>query len=137
MIGTGYPHPSIVSAWWRVLRERRDEIRAEYGRDPEVRVGCYMDDGSYIAGGLNSFSQVADETPDRELILAAPEHRPAGATRMEPVDSHAVVVSARRIVAMTVKYYVSPPSDGPAASVVLADAAGGASGAPAAGGVDG
>lgn len=123
MIGTGYPHPSTVSAWWRVLRERRDEIHAEYGRDPVIRVGCYLDDGSYIEGGLNSFSQLADETADRDLILAEPHHRPCAAVKLEPLDAHAAVVSARRIVAMQVKYYFASPEP---ASAPLVPEVGGA-----------
>jgi len=108
LIGTGYPHPSTVSAWWRALREHRTEIHAQYGRDPMIRVGCYLDDGSYIEGGLNSFSQLADETADRDLILAEPHHRGPGGTHLEPLDAHVAVISARRIVAMQVKYYLEP-----------------------------
>ena len=132
MIGTGYPHASTVSAWWITLRQRRDEIRAELGTDPTITVGCYLDDGSYIVGGLAYFSQLADETPDRDLILAEPYHRPAGGRALEKLDTHVAVVSARRIVAMTVKYYVSPSEpELPPSELELSSAS------PEAGGVDG
>ncbi|SIR31240.1 DUF6338 family protein [Micromonospora avicenniae] len=94
------------SSWWLLLREHPDLPKY---------VGCYLDDGSYVAGRLHSFSRVSDETADRDLSLRHdPEHplvyRPKGADQTYPLTNiGAVAISARRIVLLTVTYREAPP----------------------------
>ncbi|MEV6373180.1 DUF6338 family protein [Micromonospora musae] len=93
------------SSWWLLLREHSDLPKY---------VGCYLDDGSYVAGRLHSFSRVSDEIADRDLSLRHdPDHplvyRPKGAQQTYPLTNiGAVAISARRIVLLTVTYRTAP-----------------------------
>ncbi|WP_370943285.1 DUF6338 family protein [Amycolatopsis sp. cg5] len=92
-----YPHDSIVSGWW-VLFEK-------WSLTSDIQVGCNLEDGSYFQGVLGSHSSMADETPDRDLILKAPiVYRPAGSKEAQPYPCSAVCVSASRIMALFVTY---------------------------------
>lgn len=85
------------SAWWLLFREHR---RAE------VYVGCVLDDGSYVAGDLHSYSKVAADHPDRDLTLRGEIYYRAPGAKSGAVlpDVNAAVVSARRLMLLTVTY---------------------------------
>jgi ribosomal protein L12E/L44/L45/RPP1/RPP2 len=112
-----YPHESTVSAWWMMFEEWK------LGRD--VKVGCILDDGSYVAGILKSFNNSADDSPDRDLVLEAPIlYRPPGAADAMPHRVSAVGIPASKIVSMFVGYInkkkeleeeLTPPPNFPAA----------------------
>ena len=92
-----YPHESAVSAWWTLFDTWKQ------GRD--ITVGCALDDGSYVEGRLGSFSRVADDQADRDLILTEPMSRRApGADNLTPYEGGAMCISARKIVAVFVNY---------------------------------
>lgn len=93
-----YPHESTVSAWW-VLFERWPE-----GRD--VQVVCMLDDGSVVRGQYASFNTMAEDSPDRDLVLQKPIfYRPSGENAREvPYPVSAASCSARRIVTLFVAY---------------------------------
>jgi hypothetical protein len=94
----GYPHNSAVSAWWIMFE------KWPLGR--KVKVGCVLDDGSYVAGLLGAFNNSADDSSERDLALRAPiQYRPPGATEPIPYSTaSAVSIPASRIVTMFVGY---------------------------------
>ena len=97
------PDPSSMSAWWIAFS----------GRDPskeEIHVGCTMDNGSFISGRLYSYSQLGEDSADRDLVLRAPlSVRAAGSQEAQPIERAALItVSARNIVSMTVTYVRKP-----------------------------
>lgn len=105
------PHPSMLSGWWIALGGGPSEPH-------DVHVGCTLDDGSYISGRLHSFSQVAEDTADRDLVLGPPIMiRPAGATDTQEVQRVSrMTITARHVVTMTVTYVrraAKPPSQSP------------------------
>lgn len=121
---TAAPDPSTMSGWWIAFS----------GRDPHkehVYVGCTIDDGSYVSGRLHSFSQVAEDSADRDLVLRAPiSVRPVGAKQTEAIkDAALMTISARHIVTVTVTYVriPAPPATGQVAGQVTV-AAGGSGG---------
>ncbi|MFC8229380.1 DUF6338 family protein [Streptomyces sp. NPDC057287] len=85
------------SAWWLLFREHRDA---------DVYVGCVLDDGSYLAGLLHSYSRVPTEHGDRELTLRGDiSYRPPGDdTTVVLPEVNAAAVSARRLTFVTVSY---------------------------------
>ena len=93
------PDASTVSAWWIAFNPG---ARAGH----EVHVGCVLDDGSYVSGRVHSYSQVAEDTADRDLVLRAPiTVRLPGATDAHEAQRVTLVtISARHIVTMTVTY---------------------------------
>jgi hypothetical protein len=88
-----------ISAWWRLFQEHNHP-------DARIYVGCELDDGSYVAGWLYSYTPDVPETGDRDLVLAAPlEMCPAGATESTQLERvGAIVVSARRLISLHVTY---------------------------------
>lgn len=93
------PDPSTMSSWWMAFS----------GWDPDrvqIHIGCVLDDGSYVSGRLYSYSQLGNDSPDRDLLLRPPIRvRPAGAVvAQEVTGAGLLVVSARRMVTMTVSY---------------------------------
>lgn len=93
------PDPSTMSSWWIAFSNR----------DPQkehIYVGCAIEDGSFVSGRLHSFSQVAQDTPDRDLVLRAPiSVRPPGGSQLEEIQNAALMtISARRILTTTVTY---------------------------------
>ena len=104
----GPPDPSMQSGWWIAFRPGLD---AGY----QVHVGCTLDDGSYVSGRLRSYSQVAEDTPDRDLVLRAPIMvRPRGAAEAREVPNVTwMTLSARHIVTMAVTYVARVPSSQP------------------------
>lgn len=106
-----YPHSSTVSAWWRLFDTWKG--------DRAIHVGCVLADGSYVEGYVASFSTVADDQPDRDLILAAPiRYRPRGITEPKDyADWQAVSVSASRIITLFTRYENEPPANGAGAAV--------------------
>ena len=88
---------SQQSAWWLVFRAH-----------PELttHVGCIMQDGSYVAGDLYSFSRSAVEGAERDLVLSGClEYRAPGQTRSRALeDVSVVVVSSGEIAVLTVSY---------------------------------
>jgi hypothetical protein len=103
------PDPSTQSGWWIAFRPGLDAGH-------EVHVGCTLDDGSYVSGRLRSYSQVAEDTADRDLVLRAPvKVRPRGATDAREVPNVTMMtISARHIVTMAVTYVARMPSPQPA-----------------------
>lgn len=102
------PDPSTQSGWWIAFRPG-----LEAGH--EVHVGCTLDDGSYVSGRLRSYSQVAEDTADRDLVLRAPiKVRPRGAAEAREVPNISwMTISARHVVTMTVTYVSRVPSAQP------------------------
>lgn len=91
------------SAWWGL-----------FNADPDSRVyvGCTLDDGTYLAGWLLSFSPNSDETENRELVLVGPiAFRAPDAIDETTLQVGAVTVSARRLQYLTVSY-IQPEDDG-------------------------
>lgn len=102
-----YPHSSTVSGWWTLFEE--------WGAERDIRIGCMLDDGSYVEGRLGSFSREGDDGPDRDIILAEPiDYGPTGAESAFPYACSALCVSATRIVQMFVTYtgpLISPSAE--------------------------
>lgn len=96
-------HPSVMSSWWTLF---------EYWQPDTTRhIECLLDDGSYIAGQLGDWNTVAEDSPDRDLILAAPiTYRSAGSTKHHSHPASVVCISARRIITMFVSYVDSATS---------------------------
>ncbi|MFJ9294037.1 DUF6338 family protein [Streptomyces asoensis] len=86
-----------ISSWWLLFREHPDA---------EVYVGCVLEDGTYLAGVLHSYSRVPMEHGDRELTLRGDIlYRPPGETEASVLPQvNAVAVSARRLSFLTVSY---------------------------------
>jgi hypothetical protein len=105
-----YPHESSVSAWWMLFDT--------WAGDADVRVRCFVDDGSYVEGNLGTFSREADDKPERDLVLVQPiSFRPSGDTDIHAYEeASAVCISAARIVTMFVTYSLSTQVIYPAAS---------------------
>jgi hypothetical protein len=101
----GPPDPSTQSGWWIVFGPGLDA-------GLQVHVGCTLDDGSYVSGRLRSYSQVAEDNADRDLVLRGPiKVRPRGATEAREVPNVSwMTVSARHIVTMAVTYVSPVPS---------------------------
>lgn len=108
-----YPHPSTSSAWWTLFEDYPN--RAIPPKSSDIYVGCALDDGSYIDGLLSSFNTLAEDAPDRDLILLAPiRHRGTTSDTAKEHSASAVCISARRIVTMFVTYPPPPPATCPA-----------------------
>ncbi|MXW61612.1 MAG: hypothetical protein F4Y27_04405 [Acidimicrobiaceae bacterium] len=94
------------SAWWRAFKTA-DQYR--------TYVGCELTDGTYVGGTLWTYNATVEETPDREIALAAPvSYRPSDDA--DPVtfeDVAIVTVSASRIKFMTVTYVDEDREDQP------------------------
>ena len=69
-------------------------------------VGCTLSDGSYVSGLLRSWSKLADDTPDRDLVINGDIFfRPGGAEEGVVLpDVGGAVLSARNIQLLTVSY---------------------------------
>lgn len=85
------------------------------------RVTCYLLDGTRVRGGLKSFNPSADETEDRELILAGPVRITASDGQRRWLKTGYLTVSARQIQYLHVDYFASPPL-GPVESTQPEDA---------------
>jgi hypothetical protein len=95
LVGRRPPHGSKMSAWWEMFESWYPGFN--------THVGCTLDDGSYVEGIVNSYSDLADESPDRDLILQAPiKIRLPGEMELQPYGGRAVCISARRVVMMLV-----------------------------------
>lgn len=81
-------------AWWQLFTNRPERIH----------VGCQLDDGTYVAGFLSTFSAESDETPDRELVLAGDLKIRVVGGALEDYPASALVVSARRLQYLAVTY---------------------------------
>ncbi|MFF0446712.1 DUF6338 family protein [Streptomyces sp. NPDC004609] len=99
------------SAWWLLFREHPDA---------EVYIGCVLEDGSYLAGVLHSYSRVPLEHGDRELTLRGDiSYRPPGETETTVLPQvNAVAVSARRLAFLTVTYLPAAPDPDPSGDSV-------------------
>jgi hypothetical protein len=99
------PDPSVMSAWWVAFKYR-------VPKKVDIYVGCVVDDGSYVSGKVRTFSQVAEDSADRDLVLQAPIRvRPPGGSQAELIDRAALMtISARHIVTMTVSYVRRQPA---------------------------
>jgi hypothetical protein len=112
------PDPSSMSSWW-IAFSGRDLAREE------IHVGCALDDGSFISGRLHSYSQLAADSADRDLVLRAPlSVRAAGSSQAQPIERAALMtVSARNIVSITVTYVRKPALPIPVPATVASEAA--------------
>jgi len=96
------PEASVTTepAWW-VLFNAQPASRCY--------VGCTLDDGTYLAGFLYTYSPDSDETADRELTLTGPiEYRVAGSASAVELSVGAIAISARKIQYLTVSYLPVP-----------------------------
>ncbi len=96
------------SAWWLLFHEHPEST---------IHVGCALEDGSYVAGRLHSYSKAAVENGDRELTLVGEifYRAPGELDGLVLLSVNAVSLSAGRIVLLTVTY-VTPgaaPSGAP------------------------
>jgi len=93
---------SQKSAWWLLFHEHPDA---------DMYVGCVLEDGSYLAGTLHSYSRVPDEHGDRELTLRGDilYRAPGDDTAAVLPQVNAVAVSARRLTFLTVSYLTPTP----------------------------
>ncbi|HVE91410.1 MAG TPA: DUF6338 family protein [Actinomycetota bacterium] len=90
---------SVDSAWEVVFN-------SEAIAETEKHCGCLLEDGTWISGVLASSSPDPRETGDRELVLAPPIYwRAAGDETVVESDAQRVVISARRLVVLDVRYY--------------------------------
>jgi|ERR1700733_13125000 len=96
------PAIKSASAWWAAFHQFPDTY---------IYVGCVLQDDSYVAGYLKSYSSDVNETPDRDLILCAPiTYRPAGSDEEKALeDVGLVTVSASQLKFFTVTYKYSDP----------------------------
>ncbi|MFC8201884.1 DUF6338 family protein [Streptomyces sp. NPDC057298] len=94
------------SAWWLLFREHPDAV---------VHLGCVLEDGSYLAGQLHSFSRSPVENGDRELTLRGDiSYRAPGDSDAAVLPRvNAVAISARQLVFVTVSYLPADPSSEP------------------------
>ncbi|MGP3917699.1 DUF6338 family protein [Nonomuraea sp. 10N515B] len=98
------PHPSTQSAWFHLFADRPQRMAGEYGKLPEARVCCLLDDGSQMEGKLAWFSRLSSDVTDRDLILLAPLVRWDETGGEQALTSHAVCLSARSVRAVQVRY---------------------------------
>ncbi len=96
------PEASVTTepAWW-VLFNAQPASRCY--------VGCTLDDGTYLAGFLYTYSPDSDETADRELTLTGPiEYRATGSADTAELTVGAIAISARKVQYLTVSYLPVP-----------------------------
>jgi hypothetical protein len=84
----------FVSAWYRLF----------HAGGTEKYCGCFLDDGSWVAGFVASYSTDVEETGDRDLVLSAPiYYRAEGQDEKTTLTNvSAFVISANHIVGMQV-----------------------------------
>lgn len=104
-----HEEPGLVefsASSWTLLFE-------DWAEDRGVRVHCFLDDGSVIAGDVGSFNDDANDGPDRDLILVEPlEYKYPQGSALQPYRNVSVAcISAARIVSFFVTYYVKPAKD--------------------------
>lgn len=90
-----------VSAWWTAF----EGVPSGHS----VYCGCWLEGGSWVGGYLSSYNTDVKETADRELILTntLKYQDPSGeAGALDDVSS--VIVSARRLVQLSVAYVPTP-----------------------------
>ena len=127
LVGLLAPHPSVVSSWWVLFNSLPDQLIKNVKKDGSksaeeakknteliARVACYLDDGSFIEGTVANFNSLADEVPDRDLILKAPIWMRTSDGTTQEVKSHVACISARDIKTMLVYYRSLPASVEPA-----------------------
>ena len=107
-LAAAHPHPSTQSAWFQLLAGRPNEIEVAYGRLPDARVCCFLDDGSQIEGSIAWFNQLGGDVADRDLILVAPLIRWDEAGRKQEMTGHAVCLPARSLRGFQVRYEFPP-----------------------------
>ena len=85
------------SAWSRVF---------EHTQKHQIYVGCELTDGTYVGGTLWTYNATVEETPDREIVLAAPiSFRPNDDSAPVTLEDVAIVtLSASRIKFTTATY---------------------------------
>jgi hypothetical protein len=91
------PYLPYVSGWDRLLARRPGT---------GVYVECLLEDGSYVAGWIYTYSRLASETGDRELTLKGPlRYRPPRKAEAQELPGvGAVSISSRRLTALFVSY---------------------------------
>jgi hypothetical protein len=96
------PAIKSTSAWWEAFHQHPGA---------NVYVGCVLQDDSYVAGYLNSYSTDVNETPDRDLILCSPiTYRPTGSDEDSEMEDVALVtISASQLKFLTVTYVCADP----------------------------
>lgn len=89
---------SPASRWWEMFREEVED-------DEQVWVQCTLEDGTYLAGALGSFSTETDETGDRDLVLVGPiDYGRPGEKDTRTLGDLSVIISASRIMYLGVAY---------------------------------
>lgn len=115
IIGSRVPHPSGMSSWWFMWDERMAMS--------EIHLNCILDDGSKIDGYLKSFSTVADDIQDRDLVLMEPiRYAYEKEQDMLPYHADEACVSASRIVTIVATYLPVGTREGAIASITSAEA---------------
>jgi hypothetical protein len=101
-------HEAYLSGWSLLFSEHPGA---------RLHIGCLLDDGSYVAGRLRSFSRAAEDVEDRELTLTGPIlYRASNGQTTSPLpDVGAAAVSARHLVLLTVSYELPDPATTPPA----------------------
>lgn len=113
ILGRRSTHPSTMSSWW-ILFDHWDPGAVRH-------IECVLDDGSYVAGLLGNWNTLGQDSPDRDLILAAPiTYRPTGTTEGVLHPASTVSISARHIVTMFVTY-LDPATSPEAAEVAMTE----------------
>lgn len=87
----------LESAWWHMFMYPRMATKAK-------RVTCLLTDGSRIQGWLWSFSEQADESADREILLSGPLTFQAPDGIITHEQKGAVSLSARNMLLLQVQY---------------------------------
>ncbi|MCU1362774.1 MAG: putative rane protein [Acidimicrobiaceae bacterium] len=96
----GAPDPTS-SAWWILFEQQPDHDKI---------LSIILEDGTWLSGTLLSWSKDSDDSPDRELTIRDPmQYRSAKGKKSHPLEGAAVVVSARRILYLSVQYRPNAP----------------------------
>ena len=89
---------SDESRWWEMFR-------TEVAADEQVWAQCTLEDGTYLAGLVGSFSDGTTENADRDLVLVGPiDYRGPADDDVTVLRSGAVIVSARQLRYIIVCY---------------------------------
>jgi len=98
-------HAPISSAWWTAF-----ELQPLAAK----RISITLSEGTVLSGLLYSYSQDADDHPDRDVVLQAPLFiQNPEAESFKPLPGASLIVSAREIRFLTVVYETRDAEGGP------------------------
>ncbi|MEV0650018.1 DUF6338 family protein [Phytomonospora sp. NPDC050363] len=93
------------SAWWDSFQREPDTCGAA-----ATFVRCHLNNGSYVAGTLESFTSQEIPGHPRELVLEAPlTFRPSWDEKEVPMEGNRIIVDAERIMFTQVGYMIEDP----------------------------